>query len=89
MQTDRTIPNDKPDIIVRGNEKETCMILDVAIVGDRNVMKKEAQKILQYKDLTTEIQRMRDVKTKVIPLMTGATGTISKSYRKYPNKMPG
>ena len=26
--------------------------------GDRNVIKKEAEKILKYKDLTIEIQRM-------------------------------
>jgi hypothetical protein len=31
---------------------------DVAISGDRNVIKKEAEKILKYKDLTIEIQRM-------------------------------
>jgi hypothetical protein len=30
---------------------------DVAIPGDRNVIKKEAEKILIYKDLTIEIQR--------------------------------
>jgi hypothetical protein len=30
---------------------------DVAISGDRNVFKKEAEKILKYKDLTIEIQR--------------------------------
>ena len=36
-----------------------------AISGDRNVIKKEADKILKYKDLTTEIQRMWNVKTKV------------------------
>jgi len=33
------------------------MLIDVAISGDRNVIKKEADKILKYKDLT-EIQRM-------------------------------
>jgi hypothetical protein len=33
------------------------MLLDVAISGDRNVIKKEADKILKYKDLTTEKQR--------------------------------
>jgi len=26
IQTDRTIPNNKPDIIIRDNEKETCML---------------------------------------------------------------
>ena len=47
-----TIPNNKPDIIIRDNEKVTCMLIDVAISGDRNVIKKEAEKILEYKDLT-------------------------------------
>ena len=28
------------------------MLIDVAISGDRNVIKKEAEKILKYKDLT-------------------------------------
>jgi len=53
------------------------MLIDVAISGDRNVIKKEVEKIIKYKDLTIEIQRMWNVKTKVIPVITGATGTIS------------
>ena len=32
---------------------------------------------------------MWNVKTKVIPVMIGATGTISKSFRKYVNNIPG
>ena len=44
---------------------------DVAISGDRNVIKKETEKILKYKDLTIEIQRMWNVKTKVIPVIIG------------------
>ena len=89
VQTDRTIPNNKPDIIIRDNEKGTCMIIDVAISGDRNVIKMEAEKILKYKDLTIEIQRMWNVKTKMIPVIIGATGTISKSFRKYVSNIPG
>jgi hypothetical protein len=65
------------------------MLLDVAIPGDRNVIKKEAEKILKYKDLTTEIQRMWNLKTRVIPVIIGATGTISKSFRKYVSTIPG
>jgi len=89
IQTDRTIPNNKPDIIMRDNEKGTCMLIDVAFSGDRNVIKKEAEKILKYKDLTIEIQCMWNVKTKVIPVTIGATGTISKSFRKYISNIPG
>jgi hypothetical protein len=65
------------------------MLIDVAISGDRNLIKKEAEKILKYKDLTIEIQRMWNVKTKVIPVIIGATGTISKSFRKYVTNIPG
>jgi len=89
VQPDRTIPNNKPDIIIRDNERETCMLIDVAISGDRNVIKKEDEKILKYKDLTTEIQRMWNVKAKLIPVIIGVTGTVSKSFRKYVSNIPG
>ena len=65
VQTDRTIPNNKPDIKIRDNEKGTCMLIDVVILGDRTVIIKEVEKILKYKDLkdlTIEIQRMWNVK---------------------------
>jgi hypothetical protein len=65
------------------------MLIDVAISGDRNVIKKEAEKILKHKDLTIEIQRMWNVKTKIIPVIIGSTGTISKSFRKYVSNIPG
>ena len=57
------------------------MLIAVAISRHRNVIKKEAEKILKYKDLITEIQRMWNVEAKVIPVIIGATGTISKSLR--------
>jgi hypothetical protein len=89
IQTDRTIPNNKPDIVLHDYEKETCMLLDVAIPGDRNVIQKEDEKILKYKDITIEIQRIRNVKTRVIPVIIATTGTISKSFRKYVSTIPG
>ena len=53
------------------------------------MIKREAERILKYKDLTIEIQRMWNVKTKVISVITGATGTISKTFRKYVSNIPG
>jgi hypothetical protein len=52
------------------------------------VIKKEAENILKYKALTIEIQRMWKVKTRVIPVIIGAIGTISKSFRKYISNIP-
>jgi hypothetical protein len=64
------------------------MLIDVAISGDSNVIKKEAEKILKYKDLTLEIQHMWNVKARVIPVIIGAIGTISKSFGIYVSNVP-
>jgi hypothetical protein len=40
VQTNRTITNTKPGIIIRDSEKGTCMLIEVAIPGDRNLIKK-------------------------------------------------
>jgi len=53
------------------------------------VIKKDTEKILKYKSITVEIERMWNVKTKAIPVIIGATGTISKSFRKYVRNIPG
>jgi len=67
VQTDRTIPGNKPDITVRDNEKGTYMLIYAVISGYRKMIKQEAEKIIKHKDFTIEIQRMCSVKIKVIP----------------------
>jgi len=65
------------------------MLIYVAIRGDKNVIKKESEKVLKHKDLIIEIQCMWNVKATVTPVMTGATGTISKSLRQCLSNVPG
>jgi hypothetical protein len=60
------------------------MLIDVAIPGERNVIHKKAEKTL-----TIEIHRMWNVKTRVILVIIGVTGTISKSFIKYVSTIPG
>ena len=76
VRTDGTIPNNKPDIIIRDNKEGTSMLIDAAIPGDRNVIKKEAEKILKYKDLIIEIQRTWNLKTELVPVRKAANGTL-------------
>jgi hypothetical protein len=52
-------------------------------------LKKKPTIFLKYKDLAIEIQRIWNVKTRVIPVIIGATGTLSKSFRKYVSSIPG
>ena len=69
---------------MRNNKQGTRTLIDVTIPGNRNVIKKEAEKILKYKDLIIEIQRMWNVKAQVL-----VTRTISKSLRQYLSNILG
>jgi hypothetical protein len=64
------------DIIIFDKENRMFMLIDVAVSGDRHVIKEKAEKILKYEDLIIEIQCMWNVEAEVIPVIRGATGTI-------------
>jgi hypothetical protein len=51
------------------------------------MIKKETEKVVTYEFLTVETQSMW--KLKMIPVIIGATGTVSESFRKYPINVPG
>lgn len=89
IQTDRTIGANKPDIVIKDLTRRECIIIDVAIPYDGNVIEKEAEKRLKYKDLQIEVQRMWGLKCVVIPVVIGATGTISKNFNAYLKQIPG
>jgi len=61
----------------------------VAIPVYRNVVQKEAEGKLKYKSLCIEIQRMRNLKCMIIPVIIGATGMVTKFLRKNSEAMPG
>jgi hypothetical protein len=50
--------NNRPDIIIKNKKDKTCLLIDVAIPSDKNVIQKEAEKKLKYKNLSIEIQRI-------------------------------
>jgi hypothetical protein len=57
------------------------MNMHVAIPGDKNVIKKEAEKILKYKILIIEIQHVWNVKARLVLVIIGVNRTISKSLK--------
>jgi hypothetical protein len=81
VHTDREVTANRSDIIIKNKKEETCTLIDVAIPADRNVMQKEVEKMLKYKSLVIEIQRMWNLKCMIIPVIIGATGILTKSLR--------
>ena len=89
VHTDREVAANRPDIIIKNKKEKTCTLIDVAIPADRNVVQKEAEKKLKYKSLYIETQRKCNLKCTIIPVITGATGIVTRSLRKNLEAVPG
>ena len=74
--------------IIKNKKEKTCTLIDVAIPADKNVVQKEAEKKLEYKSLCIEIQRMWNLKCTIIPVITEATGIVTRSLRKNLEAVP-
>jgi hypothetical protein len=78
----------RPDIIIKNKKDKICLLIDVAIPSDRNVIQ-ESEKKLKYKNLSTEIQRMWNMKCFAIPVIIRATGIVTRGLKKYLETIPG
>ena len=58
IQTDRHIPCNKPDIVIKEKKTSKCLMIDVAIPSDYNIQKKATEKMSKYVDLQIECERM-------------------------------
>jgi hypothetical protein len=69
LQTDREGLANRPDIIIKNMLGKICLLIDVAVPLDRNVIQKESEKKLKYKNLSTEIQQMWNMKSFVLEVV--------------------
>ena len=80
IQTDHVIEAWRPDFIVLDNKKRTRKIIDFAGPGDSRIEEKEKEKIKKDQDLRRELQKIRNVRMKIMPLVLGALGVIPKQF---------
>ena len=64
------------DLLIIDKRENNCQIIDVVIPKDGRVRTKEDEKVEKYQDLAREIRKMWGVRTKGIPIVVGALGTI-------------
>ena len=63
------------------DEKErSCKIIDFAVPEDSRIEEKAKDKIENYQDLGWELQKIWNVKMKIIPLVAGSLGAILKQF---------
>ena len=80
IQTDHVIEARRPDLIVVDKKERSCKIIDFTVPGDSRIEEKEKDKIEKYQDLGRELQKIWNVKVKIIPLVIGCLGAIPKQF---------
>ena len=66
----------QPGIVVVYNHKKTAVVVDVAMLRDLNIRKKELKKLEKYQGLKEEMKKMLGVKAAVGPFVIGALGAL-------------
>ena len=79
IQTDHVIETRRADLLVVDKKKRSCKIIDIAVPGDSKIEEKEKDKIEKYQDLRRELQKIWNVKKKIIPLVLGSLGAYPNS----------
>ena len=80
IQTDHVTETQRLDLVVVDKKRRTCKIIDFAVPGDSRIEEKEKEKIEKYQDLRRELQKIWNVRVKIIPLVVGSLGAIPKQF---------
>ena len=67
-------------MVVVDKKEGSCKIIDFAVPGDSRTEEKENDKIEKYQDCGRELQKILNVKVKIIPLVVGSLGAILKEF---------
>ena len=66
--------------MVVDKKRRTCKIIDFAAPGDSRIEEKDKEKIEKCQDLRRELQKIWNMKMKIIPLVVGSLGAIPKQF---------
>ena len=77
-----SVEHNRPDVVVVDHNEKKWYCIDFSVPMDKNVVKKEDEKLARYEILTQRIRSLHTVRSEVIPIVIGALGTV-------PNRLPG
>ena len=76
IQMDHVTQARRPDLVLVNKKGGTCKIIDFGLSGDSRIEEMEKEKMKKYQDLTRELQKIWNVRVKIIPLVLGSLGAI-------------
>ena len=77
---DRIINARWPDITIIDKTVKLITLVDISVPADKRIVEKEDEKVSKYQDLRIELERLWKMKSRIIPVVIGALGAISKRF---------
>ena len=72
----------RPNNNQQKKKKRTGKIFDFAVPADHRIKLKECEKRDKYLDLARELKKLCDMQVTIIPIVIGASGTVTKRLLK-------
>ena len=85
-QTTRLYKNQKKKKKKKEKKKRTCWIVEFSFLDNHRVKLKESEKKDKYLDLTRKLEKLRNMKVAIIPIVIGVLGTVTKGTGGLGNK---
>ena len=79
IQIEQVIEAQRPDWLSLKKERSS-KIFDFVVPGDSRIKEKEKDKREKYQELGRELQKIWNVKVKIIPLVVGSLGAMPKQF---------
>ena len=83
IHTTKPMEHNRPDVVVVDRRNKHWILVDFAVPWDKNVVRKEEEKITKYSPLALEVRRLHGVSTRIIPIVVGSLGVVSKNLPGY------
>jgi D-alanine-D-alanine ligase-like ATP-grasp enzyme len=83
VETAKKMEHNRPDVVVIDRLHNHWTIVDFSVPWDVYVVSKEDEKIRHYSPLANELRKLHRVSTKIILIIVGSLGTISKNLTGY------
>ena len=88
VYTNKKLNHNQPDITLLRKDIHEWTLIDIAVPADQKIINTEEEKVTKYQELAFEIKRTHRISTvTVIPIVTGALGTISKNAKTWHSKL--
>ena len=83
VETMQRLEHNRPDVTVLNRATREWTFVDFSVPWDKNVVVKEREKMEKYAPLVKEVRKLHRVSTRVVPLVVGSLGVVSRRLPGY------